>query len=129
MFAAARKQLLFPTSVTYCNTGTLGASRHFVVDAMNRGVEKLESELPDWPIFQPDGEPLIGCQQLKEVRALFAEFIGDHGSQIRLTGQMRDFITFRLILHVKDKSNISSRLRDEIESVGGSIVEIPRSGG
>ena len=42
VFASARKQLLFPTSVTYCNTGTLGASPRPVVDAMNNGVEKLE---------------------------------------------------------------------------------------
>ena len=49
VFAAARKQFLFPASVTYCNTGTLGASPRTVVDAMNRGVEKtykLKTKIP-----------------------------------------------------------------------------------
>src|SRR6476619_3834277 len=85
VFAAARKQLLFPTSVTYCNTGTLGASPRPVVDAMNNGVEKLERELPDWPYFQADGEPLTGYQQLKDTRALFAEFIGANVDEVALT--------------------------------------------
>ena len=34
IFAEARKQFLFPPSVTYCNTGTLGASPRPVVDAL-----------------------------------------------------------------------------------------------
>jgi selenocysteine lyase/cysteine desulfurase len=85
VFAAARKQFLFPISVTYCNTGTLGASPRSVVDAMNGGVEKLERELPDWPYFQADGEPLTGYQQLKEIRALFAEFIGAGVDEVALT--------------------------------------------
>lgn len=85
VFAAARKQFLFPTNVTYCNTGTLGGSPRAVVDAMNRGVEKLERELPDWPYFQSDGEPLTGYQQLKDVRQLFAEFIGATVDEIALT--------------------------------------------
>ena len=34
VFAAARKQFLFPTTVTYCNTGTLGASPRAVVAAL-----------------------------------------------------------------------------------------------
>ena len=66
VFAAARKRFLFPESVTYCNTGTLGASPREVVDAMNRGVERLEQDLPDWPYFQADGEPLTGYQMLRD---------------------------------------------------------------
>src|SRR5262245_22812294 len=85
VFAAARKQFLFPTSVTYCNTGTLGGSPRAVVDAMNHGVEKLERELPDWPYFQADGEPLTGYQQLKDVRTLFADFIGASVDEVALT--------------------------------------------
>jgi isopenicillin-N epimerase len=85
VFAAARKQFLFPTSVTYCNTGTLGASPRAVVDAMNNGVETLERNLPDWPYFQADGEPLTGYQQLKDIRALVGEFIGATVDEIALT--------------------------------------------
>ena len=85
VFAAARKQFLFPTNVTYCNTGTLGGSPRAVVDAMNRGVEKLERELPDWPYFQADGEPLTGYQELKDVRRQFAEFIGATTEEVALT--------------------------------------------
>ena len=34
VFAAARKRLLFPETITYCNTGTLGASPWDVVTAL-----------------------------------------------------------------------------------------------
>ncbi|MEO6222946.1 MAG: aminotransferase class V-fold PLP-dependent enzyme, partial [Vicinamibacterales bacterium] len=85
VFAAARKQFLFPTNVTYCNTGTLGASPRPVVDALNRGLERLEHDLPDWPYFQADGEPLTGYQQLKDVRATIGAFINASGNDIALT--------------------------------------------
>jgi selenocysteine lyase/cysteine desulfurase len=85
VFAAARKQFLFPTSITYCNTGTLGASPRSVVNAMNVGVEKLERTLPDWPYLQADGEPLTGYQQLKNIRAMFAEFIGATTDEVAFT--------------------------------------------
>jgi selenocysteine lyase/cysteine desulfurase len=68
VFAAARKQFLFPTNVTYCNTGTLGASPREVMAALVGGLQTLERELPDWPYFQADGEPLTGYQQLADFR-------------------------------------------------------------
>ncbi len=85
VFAAARKRLLFPESVTYCNTGTLGASPRDVVDAMNRGVERLEEQLPDWPYFQADGEPLTGYQQLLDVRTRFATLVGATPEETAIT--------------------------------------------
>jgi hypothetical protein len=84
VFAAARKQFLFPTSVTYCNTGTLGASPRAVVNAMNGGVETLERTLPDWPYFQADGEPLTGYQHLTDIRARLAAFIGATAEEVAL---------------------------------------------
>src|SRR6202035_939980 len=68
VFAAARKQFLFPTSVTYCNTGTLGASPRPVVEALVNGIQRLEHDLPDWPYSQADGEPLTGYQPLTSYR-------------------------------------------------------------
>ena len=53
VFAEARKHFLFPTDVTYCNTGTLGASPREVVDALANGMRRSRAELPDWPYFQP----------------------------------------------------------------------------
>jgi selenocysteine lyase/cysteine desulfurase len=85
VFAAARRQFLFPPSVTYCNTGTLGASPREVVDALNAGVERLERELPDWPYFQADGEPLTGYQHLDDVRKQIGAFINASGDEIALT--------------------------------------------
>jgi isopenicillin-N epimerase len=84
VFAAARQQFLFPTSVTYCNTGTLGASPRAVVDALAGGVERLERDLPDWPYFQADGEPLTGYQQLKDVRATIGAFLNASADEIAL---------------------------------------------
>src|SRR5687768_8526074 len=66
VFAAARKRFLFPTTVTYCNTGTLGAIPRDVLDVVSKGLEELERSLPDWPYFQADGEPLTGYQPLTE---------------------------------------------------------------
>ncbi len=85
VFAAARRQFLMPVDVTYCNTGTLGASPRPVVDAMNRGVETLERELPDWPYFQADGEPLTGYQQLVNARTAVGSLIGAPADEVALT--------------------------------------------
>ncbi len=85
VFAAARRRLLFPESVTYCNTGTLGASPREVVDALNQGLERVERELPDWPYFQADGEPLTGYQELKEARAVVGRMIGAAVDEVAIT--------------------------------------------
>lgn len=85
VFAAARRRLLFPEDVTYCNTGTLGASPRDVVDAMNGGLDTLERALPDWPYFQADGEPLTGYQQLADVRANVGALINAATEEVALT--------------------------------------------
>lgn len=85
VFAAARKRFLFPTSVTYCNTGTLGAIPRDVMDVVVKGLQQLEHELPDWPYFQADGEPLTGYQQLKEFRAEAGAFINASAEEIAFT--------------------------------------------
>ena len=85
VFAAARTRFLFPTSVTYCNTGTLGAIPRDVMDVVVKGLERLEQELPDWPYFQADGEPLTGYQQLTEFRAEAGAFINATAEEIAFT--------------------------------------------
>jgi selenocysteine lyase/cysteine desulfurase len=85
VFAAARRQFLFPTTVTYCNTGTLGASPRVVVDALNGGLERLEHDLPDWPYFQADGEPLTGYQPLKDARTTVGAFLNATADEIAFT--------------------------------------------
>ena len=85
VFAAARKQFLFPEDVTYCNTGTLGASPREVMDALTGGLERLERELPDWPYYQSDGEPLTGYQSLPEFRAEAGAFINATADEIAFT--------------------------------------------
>ncbi|MBP6774558.1 MAG: aminotransferase class V-fold PLP-dependent enzyme [Gemmatimonadaceae bacterium] len=85
VFAAARKQFLFPTSVTYCNTGTLGASPREVMTALVGGLQDLERELPDWPYFQADGEPLTGYQQLADFRREAGVFLNAPVDEIAFT--------------------------------------------
>jgi len=85
VFAAARKQFLFPTSVTYCNTGTLGASPREVMTALVGGLQSLEQQLPDWPYFQADGEPLTGYQQLADFRSEVGAFIGAPANEVAFT--------------------------------------------
>jgi selenocysteine lyase/cysteine desulfurase len=85
VFRAARKEFLFPEDVAYCNTGTLGASPREVVAALAEGIERLERELPEWPYYQSDGEPLTGYQQLREFRAEAGEFINAEADEIALT--------------------------------------------
>ena len=85
IFAAARARFLFPTSVTYCNTGTLGAIPKDVMDVVVRELERLEHDLPDWPYFQADGEPLTGYQPLLEFRAEAGAFINAPADEIAFT--------------------------------------------
>ncbi len=83
VFAAARKQFLFPTNVTYCNTGALGASPREVVSALVSGLQNLERDLPDWPYFQADGEPLTGYQSLADFRAEAGAFLSARLMKLR----------------------------------------------
>ena len=85
VFAAARRQFLFPTSITYCNTGTLGASPREVMSAFVGGLQNLERDLPDWPYFQADGEPLTGYQQLADFRTEAGAFINAPVDEIAFT--------------------------------------------
>ncbi len=85
LFARLRERFLFPTDVTYGNTGTLGACPRDVMDAYLGGLERLERELPDWPYFQSDGEPLTGYQELRDVRARIGRFVNATADEIALT--------------------------------------------
>lgn len=84
VFAAARKRFLYSTDITYGNTGTLGACPRDVMDAYVQGLETLEEELPDWPYFQADGEPLTGYQQMLSARNRIGAFVNADGKDIAL---------------------------------------------
>jgi selenocysteine lyase/cysteine desulfurase len=129
VFAAARKQFLFPTNVTYCNTGTLGGSPKAVVNAMNSGVEKLERELPDWPYFQADGEPLTGYQQLKDVRAQIAEFIGATTEEVALTVNATMGMSFLANgLDMSAGDDIVTTDQEHSGGIGGYLLRAKRHG-
>jgi len=85
IFAAARREFLFPPEVTYGNTGTLGASPREVVESLTKGTERIERELPDWPYFQADGEPLTGYQPLTDIRGRIGHVINAAADEIALT--------------------------------------------
>jgi len=84
VFAEARKRFLFPTDITYGNTGTLGACPRDVMDAYLGGLNELEQELPDWPYFEADGEPLTGYQQMGSARDRIGAFVNADGQDIAL---------------------------------------------
>ena len=85
LFERLRRDLAFARDITYCNTGTLGAVPSEVMDAMLRGLRGTEASLPDWPYFQPDGEPLTGYQPLLAARTSVARFLGADPGEIALT--------------------------------------------
>jgi len=85
VFEAARREFLFPVDVTYGNTGTLGASPREVVATLTRATERTERELPDWPYFQADGEPLTGYQPLTDIRGRVGQIINATADEIALT--------------------------------------------
>ncbi len=85
VFAAARREFLFPANVAYCQTGTLGASPREVVTALVEGIQNLERDLPDWPYYQNDGEPLTGYQSLTGFRAEAGRFLSAPADEIAFT--------------------------------------------
>lgn len=85
IFAAARRELLFPTDVAYCNTGTLGAMPRGVIEAQTNELRRLEAELPDWPYYTQVGAPLTGYQPREDIRADVGSFIGADMDEIALT--------------------------------------------
>ena len=84
IFAEARKQLMFPPSVTYCNTGTLGASPRPVVEAL-QSVAQLEHDLPDYPYCEAVHEPLSGYEDPKDIRTQLAGFFGATVDEVAIT--------------------------------------------
>ena len=85
VFAAARREFLFPTDVAYCNTGTLGAMPRGVLEAQTNELRRLEAELPDWPYYTQIGAPLTGYQPREDIRADIGSFIGADMEEIALT--------------------------------------------
>jgi selenocysteine lyase/cysteine desulfurase len=85
IFAAVRREFLFPTDITYCNTGTLGAMPREVIDAQTDELRRLEAELPDWPYYTQIGAPLTGYQPREDIRADVGRFIGADMEEIALT--------------------------------------------
>jgi len=94
MFAAARRHFLIPAGVTYCNTGTLGASPREVVDALTEGIRRLETDLADWPYERPEGEPLTGYQQLLDVRDAVGKFVNASAAEVALVQNATMAINF-----------------------------------
>jgi isopenicillin-N epimerase len=85
VFAEARKHFLIPKGVTYCNTGTLGASPREVVDALVNGTRALETRLAAWAYLQPEGEPLTGYEPSLELRTVVGAFINAKPDEMAIT--------------------------------------------
>ena len=85
IFAAARREFLFPTDLAYCNTGTLGAMPREVLEAQTDELRRLEVELPEWPYYTQIGAPLTGYQPREDIRADVGQFIGADMEEIALT--------------------------------------------
>ena len=85
IFAAARRELLFPPEIAYCNTGTLGAMPREVLEAQTNELRRLEVDLPDWPYYTQIGAPLTGYQPREDIRGDVGRFIGADMEEIALT--------------------------------------------
>lgn len=85
VFAEARKHFLIPKGVTYCNTGTLGASPREVVDAIVNGTRALETRLAAWPYDHPEGEPLTGYEPSLGIRTAVGGFINARPDEVAIT--------------------------------------------
>jgi isopenicillin-N epimerase len=71
VFAAARRELLFPPNIAFCNTGTFGASPREVIDAVVQGYRTAEHDLPDFAYRPTDADvpPITGYRPLPTLRA------------------------------------------------------------
>ena len=85
VFAEARKHFLIPKGVTYCNTGTLGASPREVVDALVNGTRALETRLAAWAYDHPEGEPLTGYEPSLGIRTAVGAFINAKPDEVAIT--------------------------------------------
>src|SRR5207253_6055743 len=85
VFAEARKHFLIPKGVTYCNTGTLGASPREVVDALVNGTRALETRLAAWAYDHPEGEPLTGYEPSVGIRTAVGAFINAKPDEVAIT--------------------------------------------
>jgi isopenicillin-N epimerase len=85
LFAEARKHFLVPKGVTYCNTGTLGASPREVVDALVNGTRALETRLAAWAYDHPEGEPLTGYEPSLGIRTAVGAFINAQPDEVAIT--------------------------------------------
>ena len=85
LFAEARKHFLIPKGVTYCNTGTLGASPREVVDALVNGTRSLETRLAAWAYDHPEGEPLTGYEPSLGIRTAVGAFINAKPDEVAIT--------------------------------------------
>jgi isopenicillin-N epimerase len=129
LFAAARQRFLFPTSVTYCNTGTLGAIPKDVMDVMVDGLRRLETELPDWPYFQADGEPLTGYQQLVDFRAEVGALLNAPADEVAFTQNATmgmSFLAQGVELQAGDE--IVTTNQEHSGGIGGFQLRAKRSG-
>jgi isopenicillin-N epimerase len=129
VFAAARKRFLFPTSVTYCNTGTLGAIPRDVMDVVVKGLQQLEQDLPDWPYYQADGEPLTGYQPLTEFRAEAGAFINAPADEIAFTQNATMGMSFIANgLDLSEGDEILSTNQEHTGGIGGWRLRAKRHG-
>lgn len=129
VFEAARRRFLFPTDVTYGNTGTLGACPCDVMEAYVNGLETLERELPDWPYFQADGEPLTGYQELRGFRGEIGAFINADIDEVALTQNATmgmSFIANGLELNTGDE--VITTDQEHSGGIGGWRLRAKRSG-
>jgi selenocysteine lyase/cysteine desulfurase len=89
VFAAARRELLIPPSVTFCNTGTWGASPREVVDAVVNGLRTVEQDLPDWAYRNTEDDvpepPTTGYRPFPKFREEIGALINAPASELAIT--------------------------------------------
>jgi selenocysteine lyase/cysteine desulfurase len=90
IFAAARRELLIPPEVTFCNTATYGASPREVIDAVTDAYRMVERDLPDWDYRPNDIDdvplpPSTGYRPLRTFREEIGTLINAPTDELALT--------------------------------------------
>ena len=90
VFAAARRELLIPEEVTFCNTATYGASPREVIDAVTDAYRMVERDLPEWD-YRPNDDtdvplpPSTGYRPLRTFREEIGTLINAPVDELALT--------------------------------------------
>ncbi len=128
-FRRVRREFLFPEEIAYCNTGTLGACPREVVETLVASLTEIESDLPEWPYFEADGEPLTGYQPLRPQRERAGRMIQAPADEVALTQNATMGLSFLAGgLELEPGDEVLSTDQEHSGGIGGWRLRAQRDG-